>query len=77
MKARSARANQPRATSQRKGHHRRHRDRTGLRLAPELDRQPPVTLRTAAADQIGVWLYGLFTERPGDHVKEPMQDCTG
>ena len=24
-----------------------------------------------------VWLYGLFTDVPGDYVKKPMRDCTG
>lgn len=28
-------------------------------------------------DQIVVWVYGLFIEKPGDYVKKPMQDCTG
>jgi DNA-binding LacI/PurR family transcriptional regulator len=24
-----------------------------------------------------VWVYGLFTDVPGDFVKKPMRDCTG
>ncbi len=24
-----------------------------------------------------VWVYGLFSDRPGDYVKKPMRDCTG
>ena len=28
-------------------------------------------------DQCCVWVYGLFTDRPGDFVKKPMRDCTG
>ena len=28
-------------------------------------------------DQCCVWVYGLFTDRPGDFVKKPMKDCTG
>jgi oleate hydratase len=27
--------------------------------------------------QTVVWLYGLFTDVPGDYVKKPMRDCTG
>ncbi|WP_244291120.1 oleate hydratase [Streptomyces subrutilus] len=40
-----------------------------------VNRQPH--FKQQPADQIVVWLYGLFTERPGDYVKKPMQDCTG
>ena len=28
-------------------------------------------------DQLVVWFYSLFVEKPGDFVKKPMQDCTG
>ena len=28
-------------------------------------------------DQLVVWVYGLFTDRPGDYIKKPMRDCTG
>ena len=28
-------------------------------------------------DQVVIWLYSLFVDRPGDFVKKPMQDCTG
>ncbi|MBO1324311.1 oleate hydratase [Acetobacter sp. TBRC 12305] len=27
--------------------------------------------------QMVAWLYGLFSDVPGDYVKKPMQDCTG
>ncbi|GCE88735.1 hypothetical protein MSKU15_0336 [Komagataeibacter diospyri] len=27
--------------------------------------------------QMVAWLYGLFSNVPGDYVKKPMQDCTG
>ncbi|WP_308402457.1 oleate hydratase [Streptomyces sp. TBY4] len=40
-----------------------------------VNRQPH--FKQQPADQIVVWLYGLFTDRPGDYVKKPMQDCTG
>jgi len=36
---------------------------------PHFKQQPP--------DQIVVWLYSLFVDRPGDYVRKPMQDCTG
>ncbi len=36
---------------------------------PHFKQQPP--------DQVVVWVYGLFVDRPGDFVKKPMQDCTG
>ena len=28
-------------------------------------------------DKICVWVYGLFTDVPGDYIKKPMKDCTG
>ncbi|WP_461206823.1 oleate hydratase [Clostridium sp. DL1XJH146] len=28
-------------------------------------------------DQLVVWVYGLFTDVPGDYIKKPMKDCTG
>ncbi|CAM5321491.1 Oleate hydratase [Streptomyces avidinii] len=40
-----------------------------------VNRQPH--FKQQPADQIVVWLYGLFTDRPGDYVAKPMQDCTG
>ncbi|WP_051335052.1 oleate hydratase [Bradyrhizobium sp. Ai1a-2] len=36
---------------------------------PHFKRQP--------SDQIVVWLYCLFVDKPGDFVKKPMQACTG
>lgn len=24
-----------------------------------------------------VWVYGLFSDRPGDYIKKPMRECTG
>ena len=24
-----------------------------------------------------IWVYGLFTDVPGDYVKKPMKECTG
>jgi len=28
-------------------------------------------------DQLVVWVYGLFTDVPGDYIKKPMKECTG
>ena len=30
-----------------------------------------------APEQVCVWVYGLFTDVPGDYVKKAMKDCTG
>lgn len=40
-----------------------------------VNRQPH--FKQQPEDQIVVWLYSLFTDRPGDYVAKPMQDCTG
>ena len=24
-----------------------------------------------------MWVYGLFSDKPGDFVKKPMRECTG
>ena len=28
-------------------------------------------------EKVCVWVYGLFTDVPGDFIKKPMKDCTG
>ena len=28
-------------------------------------------------NQLCVWVYALFTDKPGNYVKKPMRDCTG
>jgi len=28
-------------------------------------------------DQLVVWVYGLFSEIPGNYIKKPMRECTG
>ena len=40
-----------------------------------VNRQPH--FKQQPRDQVVVWVYSLFVDRPGDHVKKPMQDCTG
>jgi oleate hydratase len=44
-------------------------------LSWTVNRQPH--FKQQPADQVVVWLYSLFVDRPGDYVKKPMQDCTG
>ena len=33
--------------------------------------------RDQPKDQLCIWVYGLFTDKPGDYIKKPMRDCTG
>jgi oleate hydratase len=44
-------------------------------LSWTINRQPQ--FRTQPKDQCLVWVYGLFTDRPGDYIKKQMRDCTG
>ena len=44
-------------------------------LSWTVNRQPH--FKAQPKDQIVVWVYGLFVEKPGDYVKKPLQDCTG
>ena len=44
-------------------------------LSWTVNRQPH--FKQQPKDQIVVWLYSLFVEKPGDFIKKPMQDCTG
>ena len=40
-----------------------------------LNRQPQ--FKKQPVNELVVWIYGLFSDRPGDYVKKPMKDCTG
>ncbi|MFD6178472.1 MULTISPECIES: oleate hydratase [unclassified Isoptericola] len=40
-----------------------------------VNRQPH--FKQQPADQVVVWVYSLFVDRPGDYVTKPMQECTG
>ena len=40
-----------------------------------VNRQPH--FKDQPKDQLVVWVYGLFTDVPGDYVKKPMRECTG
>ncbi len=44
-------------------------------LSFTLNRQPH--FKEQPKDQLVVWLYGLYTDVPGDFVKKPMKACTG
>ena len=44
-------------------------------LSWTVNRQPH--FKAQPKDQIVIWVYALFVEKPGDYVKKPMQDCTG
>ena len=39
------------------------------------NRQPQ--FRTQPKGQLVGWIYGLFSDRPGNYIKKPMRDCTG
>ncbi len=40
-----------------------------------LNRQPH--FKEQPKDQLVVWVYGLYTDVPGDYIKKPMKECTG
>ena len=40
-----------------------------------INRQPQ--FRSQPKDHCLVWVYSLFTDKPGDFVKKPMRECTG
>ena len=40
-----------------------------------LNRQPQ--FKKQPGNELVVWIYGLFSNRPGDYVNKPMMDCTG
>lgn len=44
-------------------------------LSWTVNRQPH--FKQQKPDEVVVWLYSLFVDRPGDYVRKPMQDCTG
>lgn len=47
----------------------------GWHLSWTVNRQPQ--FHNQPKDQICVWVYGLFSDRPGNYVKKPMKECTG
>ena len=44
-------------------------------LSWTINRQPQLVNQEDGT--VAIWLYGLFTDIPGDFVKKPMKDCTG
>ncbi|MCH1978221.1 oleate hydratase [Lawsonibacter sp. OA9] len=40
-----------------------------------LNRQPH--FKEQPKDQLVVWVYGLYTDVPGDYIKKPLRECTG
>jgi oleate hydratase len=44
-------------------------------LSYTLNRQPH--FKDQPKDQLVVWVYGLFSDVPGDYIKKPMKECTG
>ncbi|MBW9158160.1 oleate hydratase [Clostridium sp. FP2] len=40
-----------------------------------VNRQPH--FKAQPKDQLVVWVYGLFSEIPGNYIKKPMRECTG
>ena len=40
-----------------------------------LNRQPH--FKEQPKEQLVIWVYGLFSDIPGDYVKKPMKECTG
>ena len=39
------------------------------------NRQPH--FKTQAKNQLCGWIYGLYTDVPGDFIRKPMKECTG
>ena len=48
---------------------------SGWLMSWTINRQPQ--FRTQPKDQCVVWVYGLFTDKPGNFVEKPMRACTG
>ena len=44
-------------------------------LSWTFNRQPQ--FRSQPKGQLVGWIYGLFSDKPGNYVKKPMRDCTG
>lgn len=44
-------------------------------LSWTINRQPQ--FRNQPKDHCLVWVYSLFTDRPGDYIKKPMRECAG
>ena len=48
---------------------------SGWLLSWTINRQPQ--FRNQPKDLLVIWVYGLFSDKPGDFVKKTMRECTG
>lgn len=48
---------------------------SGWYMSWTINRQPQ--FKEQPRNQLCIWVYGLFTDRPGDYIKKPMSECTG
>ena len=48
---------------------------SGWLLSWTINRQPQ--FRNQPKDQLVIWVYGLFSDKPGDFIKKTMRECTG
>ena len=48
---------------------------SGWLLSWTINRQPQ--FRNQPKDQLVIWVYGLFSDKPGDFVKKTMRECSG
>ena len=48
---------------------------SGWLMSWTINRQPQ--FRAQPDGTVTVWVYGLFTDTPGDYIKKPMRDCSG
>ncbi len=48
---------------------------SGWLLSWTINRQPQ--FRNQPKHQLVIWVYGLFSDKPGDFVKKTMRECTG
>ena len=48
---------------------------SGWLMSWTINRQPQ--FRNQPKDQCLVWVYGLFTDKPGNYIQKPMRECTG
>ena len=48
---------------------------SGWLLSWTINRQPQY--RNQPKGQVLVWLYGMFSDRPGNYIKKTMRECTG
>lgn len=49
--------------------------RDGWFLSWTINRQPQ--FKSQPKNDVLVWVYGLYTDVPGDYIKKPMKECTG